>query len=173
MSSQANGPAAEPLAQQSAGSQTRKVDGVQEVEALATRLREACSLPELLAVSFEAFEAIRVFARRSEDTVPWLFAAFMMAADAAVDGREAITIAPSLSPAPRGTLPAGPPAADAEIKTITDAIAALGGLLDERLTDAVNRAHIPGDRAACEEAAQAGRRIHRLMARDDDDRRIR
>ena len=173
MSSQANGPAAEALAQQSAGSQTRKVDGVQDVEALAARLREACSLPELLAVSFEAFEAIRVFARRSEDTVPWLFAAFMMAADAAVDGREAITTAPSLSPAPSGTLPAGPPAADAEIKTITDAIAALGGLLDERLTDAVNRAHIPGDRAACEEAAQAGRRIHRLMARDDDDRRIR
>ena len=136
MSSQANGPAAEPPAQQSAGSQTRKVDGVQDVEALATRLREACSLPELLAVSFEAFEAIRVLARRSEDTVPWLFAAFMMAADAAVDGREAITIAPSLSPAPSGTLPASPPAADAEIKTITDAIAALGGLLDERLTDA-------------------------------------
>ena len=100
MSSQANGPAAEPPAQQSAGSQTRKVDGVQDVEAIATRLREACSLPELLAVSFEAFEAIRVFARRSEDMVPWLFAAFMMAADAAVNGREAITIAPSLSPAP-------------------------------------------------------------------------
>ena len=74
-----------------------------------------------------------------------------MAADAAVDGREAITIAPSLSPAPSGTLPAGPPAADAEIKTITDAMAALGGLLDERLTHAVNRAHIPGDRAACEQ----------------------
>ena len=144
-----------------------------DVEAIAARLRKACSLPELLAVSFDAFEAIRVLARRSEDMVPWLFAAFMMAADAAVDGREAITIAPSLSPAPSGTQPAGPPAADADIETITDAMAALGGLLDERLTDAVNRAHIPGDRAACDEAAEAGRRIHRLMARDDDDRHLR
>jgi hypothetical protein len=146
------------------------VDGVQDVEALATRLRKACSLPELLAVSFEAFQAIRVLARRSEDTVPWLFAAFMMAADAAVDGREAIAIAPSLSPSPGGTLATSSPAADADIDTITDALAALGALLGERLADAADRAVMPGDRAGCREAAEAGRRIHQLMARDDDDR---
>jgi hypothetical protein len=97
--------------------------------------------------------------------VPSLFAAFMTAADAAVDGREAITIAPSLSPAPRGTLVTSPPAADAGIDTITDALAALGALLDERLAHAANRAVMPGDRAACQEAAEASRRIHQLMAR--------
>ena len=96
----------------------------------------------------------------------------MTAADAAVDGREAITIAPSLSPAPGATLVTSPP--DAEpIDTITDALAALGALLDERLADAADRAVMPGDRAACQEAAEAGRRIHQLMARDDDDRHLR
>jgi hypothetical protein len=148
------------------------MDGIADLGAITTRLREACSLPELLAVSFEMFEAIRVLARRSEDKVPRLFAAFMMAADAAVDGREAITMAPSLSPAFNSTPPTGPAATGAEIETVADAIAALGGLLDERLSDAAVRARMPGDRTACEEAAGAGRRIRQLMARDDDDRRI-
>jgi hypothetical protein len=76
---------------------------VQEIGAIQARLREASSVPELLAVSFDAFEAVRVLARSSEEAVPGLFAAFMTAADAAVDGREAITIAPSLPPARVGT----------------------------------------------------------------------
>jgi hypothetical protein len=62
----------------------------------------------LLAASFDAFEAIRVVARGSEDLAPWLFAAFMTAADAAVDGTQAITVAPSLSLAPVGTLIVAP-----------------------------------------------------------------
>jgi len=144
--------------------------GVQDVEAIAARLQDARSLPELLAASFDAFEAICVLARRSEDRAPSLFAAFMTAADAAVDGRQAITIAPSLSPSPGGTLATSSPAADADIDTITDALAALGALLDERLADAADRTVMPGDRAGCQEAAEAGRRIHQLMARDDDDR---
>jgi hypothetical protein len=68
-----------------------------EIAAIQARLRETSSVPDLLALSFSAFESIRVLARGGEATVPGLFAAFMMTADAAVDGREAITIAPSLS----------------------------------------------------------------------------
>jgi hypothetical protein len=149
------------------------VVGVHDVEAIAARLRDARALPELLAVSFDAFEAIRVLARGSENRVPALFAAFMTVANAAVDGREAIAIAPSLSPAPGVTLVTSPPAADADLGTIADAVAALGALLDERLAHAANRAVISGDRAACQEAAEAGRRIHQLMARDDNDRHLR
>ena len=69
---------------------------LRQVGHLQSRLRQALSLPGTLAVSFDAFEAIRVLARQSQDRVPGLFAAFMTTADAAVDGREAITIAPSL-----------------------------------------------------------------------------
>jgi hypothetical protein len=57
--------------------------------------------------------------------------------------------------------------------TSTDALAALGALLDERLTHAADRAVAPGDRAACQEAAEAGRWIHQLMARDDHDCHLR
>jgi hypothetical protein len=147
------------------------VDGVHDVETIAARLRDARSLPQLLAASFDAFEAIRVLARGSEEIAPSLFTAFMTAADAAVDGREAITIAPSLSPAPGGTLSTNAPAAD--IDTITDALATLGALLGDRLAHAADRALISGDRAACQEAAEAGRLIHQLMARDDNDHHLR
>jgi hypothetical protein len=103
---------------------------VHDVEALMARLRGARSLPELLEASFDAFEAIRVLARSSEDMVPSLFAAFMSAADAAVDGRQAITLAPSLS---QVSLVTTPPAPGADIDTITVALAALGEQLDEYL----------------------------------------
>ena len=66
-----------------------------DVEVIVARLRNARALPELLAASFEAFDAIRVVARGCEDLAPWLFAAFMTAADAAVDGTQAITISGS------------------------------------------------------------------------------
>ena len=144
-----------------------------DVEVITARLRDARSLPVLLAAGFDAFEAIRVIARGYEDTAPVLFAAFMTAADAAVDGREALTIAPSLSPAPEVTTITSPPAAGADIDTITDALAALGALLDERLAHAADRALAAGDRAACQEAAQAGRRIHLLLAREGNDRHFR
>ena len=144
-----------------------------DVEAIMARLRDARSVPVLLAASFDAFEAIRVIARGSEDLVPSLFAAFMTAADAAVDGRHAITIAPSLSAASDITLITSLPTAGADIDTITDALAALGALLNESLAHAADRALKSGDRAACQEAAAAGRRIHLLMAREDNDRYLR
>jgi hypothetical protein len=97
----------------------------------------------------------------------------MTAADAAVDGREAITIAPSLPPARVSALIASPSAADADIEPIIDALAALGALLSERLASDANGAPTPGDQTACEEAAEAGRRIHQLMARGDNDRHLR
>lgn len=144
-----------------------------DVEVIVARLRDARALPELLAASFDAFEAIRVVARGSEDLAPWLFAAFITAADAAVDGTQAITIAPSLSLAPTGTLIVSPSAAGADIDTIADALATLSELLDERLRHAADRARLAGDRTACQEAAQAGRRIHHLMAGDGNDRHLR
>jgi hypothetical protein len=146
---------------------------VHDVEVIVARLRDARALPELLAASFDAFEAIRVLARGSEDFAPRLFAAFMTAVDAAVDGTQAITIAPSLSLTPTGPLIIAPSAASADIDTSADALAALGELLDERLAHAADRALLSGDRTACQEAAEAGRRIHQLMAGDGNDRHLR
>jgi hypothetical protein len=148
------------------------VSDVRQISTAETRLREATTLPSALLASFEAFEVIRLLARGNEDRVPELFAKFMMAADAAVDGREAVTIAPSLPPAASGQLP-GRPASGGDVGEIADAMAALGALLGDCLSRAATMAAAAGDRTACEEAAEAAGRICELMACGDDDTRLR
>ena len=75
---------------------------MRKTTAAETRLRQAATIPDILAASFDAFEVTRLLARDSENAVPALFAAFMTTADAAVDGREAVTAAPSFPPGPSG-----------------------------------------------------------------------
>jgi hypothetical protein len=147
----------------------KKVDSMPDVSGITMRLRDADSLPDTLAASFEAFEAVRQLARGCEDNVPALFAAFMTTADAAVAGREAITTAPAL-PRPRRA-GAGVPAAGASVEEIASALAGLGALLTDRLARAAAMAATAVDRAACTEAALAAGRICQLMAGGDDDSR--
>ena len=131
---------------------------------IEVRLEQAASLPQMLAAGFDAFEVVRMAARGCQDRVPELFAAFMTAADAAVDGREALTIAPSLPHAGGG----GP--GDAILRgddpvRVADALAALAGVLSDRLGQAAAGAQLPADRVACQEAARAAARIRQLMTR--------
>jgi hypothetical protein len=142
------------------------VSDVSEASSIEARLRQAGSLPETLAAGFDAFEVIRMTARDWQDRAPGLFAAFMTAADAAVDGREALTIAPSLPPAD-GAAPGGAVAAGIHPGQVVEVLAALATTLRDRLTHAAVGALLPGDRAACEDAAKAAGRICQLMARDD------
>ena len=136
------------------------------------RLRQASDLPEILAGSFYAFEVIRLLARRSQDRVAGLFAAFMCTADAAVEGREAVTIAPSLPVPDASTTAHGEPVATADLGAVVGTLAKLGALLNDRLTRAGATATDPGDRAACQDGAAAARRICRLTGRGDDDGRL-
>lgn len=129
-------------------------------------LRTATRLPEILSASFDAFEAIRATARCRDNQAPELFAAFMMAADAAVDGREAVTAAPSLPlPASSGT-----DITELEADDVTVPVAGLAELLADCLTRAVNLAVIPDDRITCQHAARAARRIRDLMGAEGHDR---
>ena len=138
-----------------------------ETQPIQARLQDASALADTLAVSFDAFEAIRLAARSCVDRIPELFAAFMTTADAAVEGREAITAAPSLPAGPAATQP-GLLAPGDSVDDAVDVLAALGALLDTRLTQAGASAAIQADRVACAEAAGAARRIHQLMTRGDD-----
>ena len=147
------------------------MDGIPEISGITTRLRDAHSLPDTLAAGFEAFEAVRQLARGCEDAVPGLFAAFMTAADAAIDGRDAITIAPALPPDRRGGAGVSMPQASVPVEEMADAMAGLSAVLTDRLSRAAAIAATGADRAACTEAAQAAGRICHLMARDDHDRR--
>src|ERR1022692_2895387 len=142
---------------------------MQEITGIEVRVRQAAALPDLLAASFDAFELVRATARSCDDRAPELFAAFMMTADAAVDGREAITTAPALPAGSAASMASGP-AADTAVDEITAALAALGGLLSDRLASAASAAAAPGDQTACAEGAGAADRIRHLMARGDDDR---
>ena len=147
---------------------TKTTDALQQATHIEHRLQQAADLPGTLAASFDAFEAIRLLARGNEHRNPDLFAAFMMTADAAVDGREAITTSPSLPPATRHQ-PAVTPAIGADLDDIADAMADLAARLADCLTRTTVMAEASGDRAACEQAAHAAWQIHRLMARGDGD----
>ena len=133
----------------------KKVDGVQEISRIMNRLQDAATSPDTLAVSFDAFEAIRQLARGCEDKVPALFAAFMTTADAAVDGRESLTIAPGLPPPGEPGAGVSVPEASASAAEIAGALAALGGLVRGRLSRAATIAATAGDRTACHDAALA------------------
>ncbi len=141
-----------------------------EISRITARLRDADSLPDTLAAGFDAFEAVRQLARGCEEKVPGLLAAFMTTADAAVDGREAITIAPALPPG-RAAAGVSMPQARVAAEEVADALAELGALLTDRLSRAAASAATAADRAACTEAAQAAGRICQLMARGDHDSR--
>ena len=95
-----------------------------DTSGVESRLQQATTLPDMLAASFDAFEVIRRLARDNEDRVPGLFAAFMTAADAAVDGREAITAAPSLPSGGGSEIGTSPP-----IRAQSQIISSLSGVV--------------------------------------------
>jgi hypothetical protein len=134
---------------------------------IQARIQRASTLPETLAACFDAFEIIRRAASACVDEVPELFAAFMTTAGAAVEGREAVTSAPSLPPGP-ADLQAGALAANASLEETMTALAGLGELLADRLAAAAAAATLAADRMACQQAAGAARQVRHLMARDDD-----
>jgi hypothetical protein len=141
---------------------------MEEIGTAAARVRASDTLPGLLDAGFDAFEVIRSTARACEDQVPDLFAAFMMAATAAVEGRNALNGAPSLPPSGSSS-PAPSPSAYADVAQIAEILATLGALLAERLSAAARVATSDGDRAACEAAALAAGEVHRLLAAGDDE----
>ena len=139
-------------------------------EGIEARLQAAGTLSDTLAAGFDAFEVMRHLARDCEDRDPTLFAAFMSTADAALDGREAITIAPSLPPWSGRRTPSSDRTADASVDQVASALASLGAALRGRLFDAAACSAIAGDMVACTTAAKAASRVCQLMARSSDDR---
>jgi hypothetical protein len=144
-----------------------------EIGQITTRLNATEDLPTTLAAAFDAFEVIRVTAYDGEDRAPGLFAAFVMTAGAAVEGRDAVTSAPSLphrrSKAPR---PAGaPPGVNAD--EIADDLAWVGKLLTNRMHNYAFAAVDDRDRMACLQAGRAAAEIEHLLARKGNDADIR
>jgi hypothetical protein len=138
-----------------------------EIGTAAARVSESDTLPRLLDAAFDAFEVIRSVARACEDQSSELFPAFMMAAGAAVKGRNALNDSPSLPP-PHREPPFATVSPATSVTRIADELAGLAALLGQRLLAARTRTTLAGDLASCEQAARAAGAIHSLLARNGD-----
>lgn len=144
---------------------TGRVDAATLASRAGALVAAADTLPGLLAAAFDAFEVIRIIARANDRVEPGGFPAFMAVAEAAVQGREAVSAAPSLPPGPaesitRSIVRAG------DVNEVRAALAALAAPLASKLADSAAAAPPPGEREACAEAAAAATRIQRIMTGD-------
>jgi hypothetical protein len=136
----------------------------------AQRVRAAAGLPEVLESAWCAFDCMLAEAEAHEDPATPLFPAFVLAATAAANGRDAVLRAPSLPWPPRVTGPgggqAGAPGEPAE--AAARALAWLCQVLMSRLEAAAGSAAASGDRDACRYAAGRARVICDLLAGADE-----
>jgi hypothetical protein len=141
--------------------------------AVTARVTGSTAIPGLLDASFDAFEVIRQAARACEDRVPVLFAAFMVAATTAVEGRNALNDAPSFPLVRKGSAPSSTVSPAADVGHVADELGELAAVLTRRLTDAATQAELAGDRDACERATRAAADIHQILSRGNDETAIR
>jgi hypothetical protein len=137
---------------------------VRQIELIERQLREADGVAGVLAAGWENFELIGVLAADSAEKAADMYPAFMFARGAAVDGRNAIMLAPSM--------PAGGPASfgspelsTGDVDEVADALAGLASAMSARLREAALLAVDDGDRIACENAARDADQIGELLAR--------
>ena len=129
------------------------------------RLEQAAGPAAVLDAAYDAFESMRLAFRVHEDPASGLFAAFVMAAASAADGRDAVGFAPSLPSWRRHGAAGngkGAPGEERAERLAADA-ASLSQLLAACLTGAAGSASDPGDRGACEQAAKCAREICNLL----------
>lgn len=136
---------------------------VQDIDMLQARLSAADTVAGTLAVGWDIFELVQIVADGCADREPRLFAAFLFAAAAAVEGRDAVGFAPSMPATP------GAPVAQSGweatgLLEIADQLAELAGALGGRLAVAAGRAGNAGDRRACEHGVRQACQIRALLA---------
>jgi hypothetical protein len=139
------------------------------LDAITARVTGSTPISDLLEASFDAFEVMRQVARACEDQVPELFAAFMVAATTAAEGRNALNDAPSLPPARSSPTPSLTVSLADDADHVADGLAELAALLAQRLHGPAALADLAVDRDACERAAQAATDIHQILSRDTDE----
>lgn len=128
------------------------------------RVAQAADLPGILDAAYDAFDDMLPVIHDQQHPASGAFAAFVMAAAYAANGRDAVGRAPSLpSTAPR-PVPANPPAPVTAREAAT-ALADLSRLLARRLTDAAALAASLADQAACADGARQADRLWSLLTR--------
>jgi hypothetical protein len=134
------------------------------METAQQRLRGADGLVAVLDAAYAAFEGMVSVIHPVQDPASGLFAAFVMAAAAAADGRNALALAPSLPGHPLLAAPAEQQSWSGEPpERVAEVVAGLSHLVAERLTQAADSAPDTGDEAACRNAARNARDICGLL----------
>ena len=123
------------------------------IDAVQHRLQQASDLAAVLDAAYEAFEGMLSVIHPVQDPASGLFAALVMAAASAANGRNALALAPSLPGHPLLAVPAEQrPWSGEPPERVAEVVAGLSHLVAERLAQA----------AAC---AAGHRRPGRLQAR--------
>lgn len=131
------------------------------IEASHEQLREATGLTGILDATYRAFMTMLPVFENLQDRGGPGFAAVVMAATQAANGRFALNPAPSLSASARATLPGVASVSELATQPLAKALAELGQLVNDRLAEAYVEAENPLDRLAC---IEAGWHAHDLSA---------
>jgi hypothetical protein len=137
---------------------------VERIKLIHQRLVDADGLPALLAVAWDTFELVQATASASAGDSPDLYPAFTFARGSAVNGRNALAVAPSMPPVPADSTPT-PPDPAADVGRLADLLAALASALSTRLRESAELAPDPADRSACLNAARESDQIISLLTK--------
>jgi hypothetical protein len=138
-----------------------------QIESARVHLEQATGLPAVLDAAYDAFEQLLGALEEQEDRGGGAFAAFVMSATAAANGRDALAAAPSLPPAPSGDLAAAAAGSfrGLAVEDAAAVLARLSQLLSTRLADASGLSADLGDKVACAQAARHAASICSLLGR--------
>src|SRR5215472_12248872 len=110
---------------------------VTRITAAQHRVQQASDLAAVLDAAYEAFEVMLSVIHRVQDPGSGLFAALVMAAASAANGRNAVALAPSLPGRPLLAVPAGQrPRPGQRPEQLAEAVAGLSRLVAGRLAQA-------------------------------------
>jgi hypothetical protein len=138
------------------------------ITAARTRVEHADDLPALLSAALAAFEDMLQVIRWHEERDDEAFAAFVLSAGAAANGRDRIAAAPSLPPAVIAAFYARPAPstgllAEMPVLKVAAAVAGLADALAGQLTAAAAATADPRDQTSCTHAARHATRILSLL----------
>jgi hypothetical protein len=134
------------------------------ITAARNRVRQATDLAAVLDAAYEAFEQMLAVIHPVQDPASGLFAALVMAAASAANGRNALALAPSLPKRPLLVPRAGEGSTFSESpEGVARMVAGLSRLVARRLAQAAASAPDTGDRATCQHAARSALDICGLL----------
>jgi hypothetical protein len=135
------------------------------ITAAQHRMQQASDLVAVLDAAYEAFEAMLSAIDPMLNPASGLFAALVMAAASAANGRNAVALAPSLPGHSLPGVPAGQgPSSEERPERLTEVVAGLSHLVAGRLAHAAVYAPDTRDRVACAQATRSAQDICGLLS---------